>query len=278
MTSPQESVSRREHLPSPTSGPRALTIDTKLVAPAANKGPLVQGISPEEIDAATFSPSGLLGHTYTYRRQAMRDREEREKRAKQDPFSAQGLLGGGTASSAAMQKRSGVDTLVHGTESTSLPRRGQTVGQRHKPLVDLTPVFREPPQHARKGPGVTVESGPLIDAATGPPLAPGAVAIPPATAWRRPSVETALPVRTRASTMHSVRQPPPLGYSVSNSAGSSPVAMGVPFTPNSLLANYPQGQETSGHCVATGDRTARKPLLDMSAENPFAEGSLLRRL
>ena len=278
VTSPPDSISRREHLPSPTLGLRALTIDTKVVAPAANKGPLVQGISPEEIDAATFSPSGLLGHTYAQRRQAMRDREEREKRAQQDPFSAQGLLGGGMASSAAMQKRSDVDAWLHGMESASLPRRGH-IGQRYKPLVDLTPVFREPPQHARKGRGVTVESGPLIDAATGPPLAPGAVAIPSATALRRPSVETALPVRTRANTMHGVRHaPPPLGYSGSYSAGSSPVATGVPFTPNSLLANYPQGHETLGHGVATGDRTARRPLLDMSAESPFAEGSLLRRL
>ncbi|KAL9110134.1 MAG: hypothetical protein Q9227_005328 [Pyrenula ochraceoflavens] len=57
-----------------------------------------------------------------------------------------------------------------------------------QPLVDLTPKYQEPPQHARKGRGVAAEPGKqLIDLATGIEREPGAIEVPSATTWRRPS-------------------------------------------------------------------------------------------
>lgn len=270
--------SKREHAPPPTSFPKSLTIDTDV-----DQGPLLKGMSPAELEAATFSPAGLLGRNYTQRQHEMREREEREKRALQDPFSGHGLLGGSPVYSPGCASLGRSNTLTQAPDSL---RRGVSVNQKHKPLVDLTPVYHEPPQHARKGRGVTVEPGiQLIDAATGPDLAPGGVAIPPATAWRRPSV-----VDDRAGARHSsntVRSSSARHVSQkvsrANSAEASPVLPSDPFLPNSLLASSSsrgpsQGKVGTGHGVATGDRNATRPLLDMSPESPFVEGSLLRRL
>lgn len=266
--------SKREHNPPPTSFPKSLTIDTNV-----GQGPLLKGMSPAEMEDATFSPAGLLGRNYTQRQQAMREREEREKRALQDPFSGRGLLGGSPVYSPGCASTGRSNTLTQAPDALS---RGMSVKQRQKPLVDLTPVYQEPPQHTRKGRGVTVEPGmQLIDAATGPELAPGGVAIPPATAWRRPSTDVGVGARHRSNTVRSVR---PVSHKVSraNSAEASPVLPSDPFQPNSLLASShrgpSQGKITTGHGVATGDRNATRPLLDMSPESPFEEGSLLRKL
>lgn len=260
----------REHAPPPTSFPNTLTIDTNVA-----HDPLLKGMSPEEMEAATFSPAGLLGRTYTQRQQAMREREEREKRAKQDPFSAHSLLGGNPSYSPGCGSTSRSNTLAQAPDA---PSRGLSVKQRQQPLVDLTPVFQEPPQHTRKGRSVTVEPGmPLIEAATGPDLAPGAVTVPPATAWRRPSVDVSCKAPHRSNTVRSTRH-----VARTNSAGASPTVPSEPFMPNSLLASSTRvpgtGGVPKGHGVATGDRKATRPLLDMSPVNPFAEGSLLRQL
>lgn len=59
--------------------------------------------------------------------------------------------------------------------------------EKPKPLVDLTPVFQEPPQHTRKGRGVTAEPGKqLIDQIGTSDMEPGAILAPSATTWRRP--------------------------------------------------------------------------------------------
>lgn len=267
-------TNRREHAPPPTSFPKSLTIDTNV-----DQGPLLEGMSPAELEAATFSPTGLLGRNYTQRQQAMREREEREKRASQDPFSAHGLLGESPVYSPGCASTGRSNTLTQAPDALD---RGMSVNQRQKPLVDLTPVFHEPPQHTRKGRGVTVEPGmQLIDAATGPDLALGGVAIPPATAWRRPSVDVGAGVRHRSSTVRSTR-PSSQRVSRASSAEASPVLPPDPFQPNSLLASSHRGPSQSkaatGHGVATGDRNASRPLLDMSPESPFVEGSLLRKL
>lgn len=277
----------REHVPPPTSRSKALRIDTDFGAPTTDSVPLVTGLSAKEVEAAAFAPAGLLGHTYTQRRHAMREREEREKREKEEPFSPHGLVGRSHLHHAAPHHQQA--RIQPGADAPSLLGRTNTVGQKFKPLVDLTPVFHEPPQHTRRGRGVTVEAGvPLIEGATGPALAPGAVAIPPATAWRRPSAEP-WQTRSRANTARSMRSErycSQTGRSAGSiSAGASPTSPGMPFMPNSLLAGSarsPSGQGQTvpgrGHGVATGDRNATRPLLDLSPENPFAEGSLLGRL
>ncbi|KAJ5649261.1 uncharacterized protein N7484_002984 [Penicillium longicatenatum] len=244
----------------------------KLNIHAQDDEPLVQGISTEEIEAETFSPSGLLGRAYTERHRSMRERQENEKR-KQNAALSPGLS-------------EAVPPAYTPASNSSMLDRSKSLSQKGKPLIDLTPVFQEQPQHTRKGRGVTVEPGmALIDAATGPDLLPSSMAIPPAVAWRRPSVPSVevppIPqARHRAKSIRSVRPAQP--KTDSNSANHSPSSPAVPFLPNSLLANVPkaspiQGQPI-GHGVATGDRNATRPMLDMSPENPFAEGSLLRKL
>jgi hypothetical protein len=275
----------REHRPPPSSFPKALAIDTNTsqhhTRPALD-------LSPSEDPSDTvFTSSGLLGRTYTQRQQAMREREEREKRANQDPFSAQGLVSGSPMFSPVMQPSSRTNTLTQADAAVHLGRTA-SLNQGQKPLVDLAPVFVEPPQHARKGRGVTVEPGrQLIDAATGPELAPGTVNVPPATAWRRPSTEVSSQSRYRSNTMRSGRQvSAPVQHAGASSAGASPTSPNGPFVSNSLLAassrkmsSYQgQGRATGGHGVVTGDRNATRPLLDLSGDNPFTEGSLLRQL
>lgn len=247
---------QRGHVPPPSSYPNAPTLDVDVGGPFTDKETLVSGISPEEVDASTFAPSGLLGRTYTQRQGAMREREDREKRSKQEPFT--GGLMAGTPYDSTPNSRSNTMT------------RAPDLSAFHKPLVDLTPVYAEPPQHSRvgKGHGVKVQPGmQLIDGATGPELTQGAIAIPPSTSWRRTDVPQ------RRNTTRSVREPNPY-------TPDAPVPKD--FTPNSLLAHSastatPRKQRT-GHGVATGDRNATKPLLDMAPENPFSDGSLLRQL
>ena len=259
----------RGHAPPPTSYPHALAVETDLDGPFTDKEALVSGISPEEIEASTFSPTGLLGRTYTQRQTAMRERDDREKRANQEAFTGSGLMNG-SGSPYDSNPNSRTNTMTRVPDPSTF-NRTQSLSQ--KPLVDLTPVYAEPPQHSRKGKGHGVKVQPgmqLIDGATGPELTQGAIPIPPSTSWRRTDNPQ------RRNTARTVRQQNPY---------TSPTE-GIPlpnnFTPNSLLAHSasttaPRNQQT-GHGVATGDRNATKPLLDMSPENPFADGSLLRQL
>ncbi|KAJ5321851.1 uncharacterized protein N7506_010981 [Penicillium brevicompactum] len=253
---------QRGHVPPPSSYPNAPTIDTDVAGPFTDKEALISGVSPEEVETSTFSPSGLLGRTYTQRQGAMREREDREKRSKQEPFT--GGLMAGTSYDSVPNSRS--NTMTRAPDLSSF----------HKPLVDLTPVYAEPPQHSRvgKGHGVKVQPGmQLIDGATGPELTQGAIAIPPSTSWRRPAE-----VPQRRNTTRSVRE----REREPNPYTTPDVPVSKDFTPNSLLAHSastatPRKQRT-GHGVATGDRNATKPLLDMAPENPFSDGSLLRQL
>ncbi|CAG8110521.1 unnamed protein product [Penicillium nalgiovense] len=267
----------REHVPPPASYPQ-LTLDTDMEGPFADNQALVSGVSPEDVDASTFAPSGLLGRTYTERQNSMRERDDRDKRAKQEAFSGGGLISGGSIHSHDSNPNSRTNTMTRAPDSSAFTR---TPSLKQKPLVDLTPVYAEPPQHSRKskGRGVKVQPGmQLIDGATGPDQTPGGIAIPPATVWRRPAAETTPQRRntTRSVRHHSNKHAVPI------SAEGSQALPASQFTANSLLAHSASTAShrnpRSGPGVATGDRTATRPLLDMSPENPFADGSLLRQL
>ncbi|KAB8228017.1 uncharacterized protein BDW43DRAFT_233076 [Aspergillus alliaceus] len=282
--------STREHAPPPSSFPKMLSDDSDLSAAQSS-------------DESPFASGGLLGRTYTQRQRAMKEREERDKKATEEPFT-NGLIGGldsrrqypgpRSRSNSRPNSRSNTMTSMHAPDPSSLVRRSQSV--KAKPLVDLTPVYQEPPQHTRKGRGVAVEPGVLlVDAATGPE-APGGIVIPSATTWRRPEIPSpaaaaaAVPdvrTRKRSNTTRSTssQQRPQYSRTVPASP-TTPVDPLQPreemFFPNSLLARSAQVAAVSGmpkgHGVATGDRNATKPMLDLSPENPFAEGSLLRDL
>ncbi|KAL1966687.1 hypothetical protein VTN77DRAFT_3884 [Rasamsonia byssochlamydoides] len=292
----------RGHAPPPSSFPMSLAVDTDDAHAEVGKS-----ASPED-DDATFSPTGLLGRTYSLRKEAQRKREaELARENAEGPFISGGLLKNLGSSISPSSSHNNL-----GDPSSRQPSRSNTMRSTHdpefarsnsnrdkqKPLVDLTPVFREPPQHSRKGHGVKVSPGvPLVEAATGPEISPGAIAIPPATTWRRPepqsrpttSKETSsasVSARRRANSTRSQHQAPQTTTTTTNlvSELSSPVSPDNPFTPSSLLALSTQQTAASysatgtGRGVATGDRHAGRPLLDMTPKSQFAEGSLLRSL
>jgi hypothetical protein len=250
-------------------------------------------LSPQDDDSA-FSPDSLLGRTYSQKQAAQREREAREGN-EHDPFLSHGLLK--NLSPTSTDQASSVNTPLSNPSSRG-NSRSNTVRSNHrpaegfphsrsnsvrkgKPLVDLTPTYREPPQHARKGHGVKVDSGmPLVEAATGLEAIPGVPNIPPATTWRRDEVASAPapPGHRRANTVKSQHHNhvPVLDPFASPSDAA-------PFMPNGLVAlsaSVPSAQAGSGvgRGIATGDRHATRPLLDMTPQSQFAEGSLLRSI
>lgn len=275
-SSPKDLFSRRkgarEHAPPPSAFPKKLTPD------AEPTGPLLQK------DESPFSPTGFLGRTYSMRQRDMREREEREKRMNEEPFTSQGLC-----LSNRIPSRSNVKSSSHDPSGPGLSRANSI---RQKPLVDLTPVYQEPPQHRNKGKGITVEPGvPLVEAATSLELATNAIVPPPSTTWRRQPEESQTQpqsrFRYRSNTVRSANpQAQRRAPSTHHTAPSSPTrdyetSPEFPFAPNSLLARSTSTAARGnpvGHGVATGDRNATKPMLDLSEDNPFADGSLLRQL
>ncbi|KAE8375396.1 hypothetical protein BDV26DRAFT_14749 [Aspergillus bertholletiae] len=272
----------REHAPPPSSFPKVLSDESDLSAAQSS-------------DESPFASGGLLGRTYTQRQRAMKEREEKEKKAAEEPIT-NGLVaavdtrrqfaGHSNRTQSGPNSRSNTMTSTQRPDPSGMVKRSQSV--KTKPLVDLTPVYQEPPQHSRKGRGVAVEAGvPLVEAATGPEV-PGGIAIPPATTWRRaelPSPSADARTRKRSNTNRSAGSQQRHQYARAvHTTPTSPVDASQPreepFIPNSLLARSAQvvavpGQP-KGHGVVTGDRNASKPMLDLSPENPFAEGSLLR--
>ncbi|KAL9594197.1 MAG: hypothetical protein Q9179_005511, partial [Wetmoreana sp. 5 TL-2023] len=98
---------------------------------------------PTTYSAATpaetpFTGGGLLGRTYTQRKKAMQTNEARYSDT-QPPIIP--------ASSSSPVKSD--PNPNNGLKRTSSQR------QKPKPLVDLTPAYQEPPQHVKKGRGVT---------------------------------------------------------------------------------------------------------------------------
>ncbi|KAI4282938.1 MAG: hypothetical protein L6R38_002557 [Xanthoria sp. 2 TBL-2021] len=124
-----------------------------------------------------FTGGGLLGRTYTQRKKAQQDHEPRHS---------------GTPIQIPVSSPSPVKADANGLKRASSQR------QKPKPLIDLTPVYQEPPQHSRKGKGVTpghIPAGGLIDIATSPEVA---IPIPPKNDWRRPGTSSgadASPIR-----------------------------------------------------------------------------------
>lgn len=296
---PSRRVSMRGRGPPPTTKNASRLSDEPDSASLNNNGPLVKNMSPEEIEEATFAPTGLLGRTYSQRQKAQR---EREREQGQDtgfdgPFSRTGLI-----------NNPGKNTTVTSSQlHKSLP--DLPPGQQ-QPLVDLTPVFKEPIHHQRKGGGIKVDPGqPLVEGATGREVHPGAIVVPKSTTFTRPRqgtlLDSAPPTQdytsfnpsnggnlsrkntTRTISRHRTTShpndpeltSPPLPTSLTRP--SSPEG---PFSPGGLLARSgtmgrSQGAAIGGRGIATGDRNATsKPLVDLSEKSEFVEGSLLHRV
>jgi hypothetical protein len=238
--------------------------------------------SSDQDDDATFSPDSLLGRTYSQRQTAQREREARETNSN-DPFMSHGLLMNMNQAPPSQSSNAFSNASTHhAMRAPHQPEgfshsRSSSVRQKPKPLIDLTPVYQEPPQHSRKGHGVRIEAGvPLVEGATGLESIPGVPDIPPATTWKREqarpstaseSSATSIAPR-RVNTIRSTQQ-----RDFSNSSNS-------PFLPNGLLAQtgHVHASTGVGRGVATGHRQATRPLLDLTPTSQFAEGSLLRNM
>lgn len=116
-----------------------------------------------------FTNGGLLGRAYTQRKKKQQNYEARP-------------------SDVPRQIPAPIPPSVK--VDPSALKRTSSQRQKIKPLVDLTPLYQEPPQHVRKGRGVTPGQIPargLIDIATSPEVA---IPIPPTNSWRRPGTSS----------------------------------------------------------------------------------------
>ena len=143
-----------------SSQSKNLSTDANLDAPEQRSPPIMQVVPPKESEP--FAVTGLLGRTYTQRQKAQGEREK--------------------------ARTAHIDQLAATRNVDRISRLDRALSQRQKPkpLIDLTPQYQEPPQHAKKGRGVILEqipAGGLVEVANTPETA---IAIPPSTTWRRP--------------------------------------------------------------------------------------------
>ncbi|PGH31671.1 hypothetical protein GX50_05565 [[Emmonsia] crescens] len=144
-----------------------------------------------------FISTGLLGRAYTQRKKAL---EGREKDNSQHGFTGLGLLAteGPTPPIERSSRRNSYDYAIPpiptSASASAAFNRSKSVKQKPKPLVDLTPIYQEPLHHARKGRGVAADPGQLlVEAATSPEVFPGAIRIPSAPTWRKPTAAAGAP-------------------------------------------------------------------------------------
>ncbi|CAF9922548.1 hypothetical protein IMSHALPRED_005697 [Imshaugia aleurites] len=208
----------------------------------------------QQAEPEPFAATGLLGRTYTQRQKAHREREK--------------------------AREAGPDQPVAPPDNNRISSLHRTLSQRPKPkpLIDLTPLYQEPAQHAKKGRGVILEripAGGLVEVANTPETA--AISVPSSTTWRRPtSSGRDGPSVGRSRTVrrdHSSGAP-----SEPHQIPRSPDKGGVAFT-GGLLASDSRGQggARTGRGVMTGNRQAKEPMLDVGEERRYAPGSLLER-
>ncbi len=142
----------------------------------------------------------------------------------------------------------------------ALERTGSRAKQMPKPLVDLTPQYREPPQHVKKGKAFIPEktgAGGLIDSATSPEDPLG---LPMSTDWRRDRNDNEQVTRSSSTTKAGARYYAPNGSAPSEA-----------FTGDGLLAR----SGTQRNRSVDERARANGPLVDMSVPSKFAQGSLL---
>lgn len=183
-TLPTRSRTVRSTVP---ANPKKLTKDPLTNAPTTHhSGPsLYQTPASPAPQAEPFEPASLLGRTYTRKQKALQHPRTTA------PLAAPPPMLGTIARNDSPHSRPGA-----GHRTTSPPKPGPAAtadsldrhsSQLHKPkpLVDLTPIYQEPPQHSRKGRGVIplqIPSGGLVEVATSPERA---VEVPSATTWRK---------------------------------------------------------------------------------------------
>lgn len=246
-----DDMSFRSRSDIPTPQPKKLTRDSNIGATREHEPSFVQAVRQEESEP--FAATGLLGRTYTQRQRAQREREK------------------------AHDSRS--DQAVATPNINPVNSLNRTLSQRPKPkpLIDLTPQYQEPPQHAKKGRGVVLEQTPaggLVEVANTPEAA---IPIPPSTTWRRPTSKGRDGLNVARS--KTVRRGRSSGTpSEPRQTPTSPEKGDMAFT-GGLLASNSRGQDgaRTGRGVKTVYRQAKEPMLDVGQELQYASGSLLER-
>ncbi|KAL9062550.1 MAG: hypothetical protein Q9157_008824, partial [Trypethelium eluteriae] len=185
----QRNMSMRNRSKPPVSFPKKLQKEDANRPTTAHATPQQPSTTPS--DDSAFAPSSLLGRTYSQRQAQQREREAQQT----SPFTAgPSLVNGGLDDppppSAGLKRSSSgrqpptPSTPADLADRTNSLARGNSKRIPTKPLVDLTPTYREPPQHARKGRGFHPEQvgpGGLVENATSPEEA---IQIPSAVDWR----------------------------------------------------------------------------------------------
>ncbi|KAF2702992.1 hypothetical protein K504DRAFT_444494 [Pleomassaria siparia CBS 279.74] len=232
----------------------------------------------------TFAPTGLLGRNYSQRQRTVQEREKKSTEAFVEGPSLlnnMNLNGQLAVNETSLGRQTSVRSNFHRRTSSDIQRSASTRAK-PKPLIDLTPQYREPPQHRNKGKGFVPEggAGPLVENATCITLVEDAIKVPPSTDWRaRPS--TARPNHGTYGTGGHERTRSLKGrgealalYAVNNHAGA-PEDHSNAFTGGGLVARAGfQGPALVGHGVMDGSK-ANGPMINLMESSEFPQGSLL---
>ena len=245
-----------------------------------------------------FSATGLLGKEYNARKEALNSNGVGGHLKRADSIHS-------SRSQSQVYRRNSVASADH----PSAPRR-DSGRVPPKPLIDLTPQYKEPPQFSKKGHGYkpkVIGEGGLIDAVPQNTNIEDAIKIPRATTWKRP-VTSAGPGTAASSGRYkgwpqhappssASPSPPPAPHAYDrtkslrghgaplshqhyqqSSLRSPNVGAGAPFTGDGLLAKSKGGwgSGSKGHGVLSGNM-AKGPMVDLGEGSKFAEGSLLRQ-
>lgn len=159
--------------------------------------------------------------------------------------------------------------------------RSKSKREQPKPLIDLTPAYRPPPQHLRKGRGVKNENGGLLVEAATTPADP--INAPPAVDWRGMNGSAAAAAARQTHAVVPVDNPAQTGRRPSAAEERSmsmkaAQADSSAFVRGGLVENVPTsvGGQTLGRGVMQGS-SAKGPMVDLSEPSQYAPGSLLAR-
>lgn len=270
---------------------------------------------------AEFKNTGLLGRQYSQRR---KDYDEKEAQP-EDPWTAgpnllNGRLdgrddtpaaGGGVRRQTSTRRQGEVKRSGSTRDRERGHRNGDSGGmqrtesvsrQKPKPLIDLTPEYREAPQFSKKAMGKgfvpgNAGGGGLIDSATSPEDPLG---IPASTDWRHRSAQNSPGLGdAHVRKIRGGENNPPYGMaddgrtgsgSGSGSQSSQPLQRGVSqhrspvqaaFTGEGLLGAQEKqgwGGHSKGRGVVDGNHANGRPLVDLNYNDTFVNGSLLNKV
>lgn len=279
---PSRKLSTRDRSHAPTAPTKQqLADDEPLVNLAANKR---ASLDQDAAEREAFTGDGLLGRSYSTRQRMAAEREAAAK----NPWAtgpsllkdnqADGLNRQTSIKRTASSRRNNNTDLRHRPSTRErvlatddgLKRSGSTrAKEMPKPLVDLTPAYKPPPQHFKKGKGFhpdQVGPGGLIDNATSPEQA---YYIPPSQDWRGGRANASQAASAGVSRQRSLAQRP--GPNPNDEA----------FTGTGLVdvarGGY-SGNRSVGRGVMSGNRNAQQPMLDVSEEANYVPGSLLNQV